>query len=86
MAAVVGVGLGAILGALFAPRSGAETRRRLNKTANKHLNEAADAGREYARQTKKGLRTAADQAREYAEDLADSGVKAFREAREAQNG
>jgi gas vesicle protein len=55
---LVGIGIGALVGILFAPKSGEETR--------EYLSQKADEGREYAQRKAKELR-------ERAEDLVERG-------------
>ena len=58
---LVGLGIGALVGILFAPKSGEETR--------EYLSQKADEGREYAQRKAKELR-------ERAEDLVERGKSA----------
>jgi len=76
---LVGVGIGALLGVLFAPKSGEETREFLAKRA--------DEGREYAQKRAKELRERADELIERGKDAAakkrDSLAAAVEAGREA---
>jgi gas vesicle protein len=58
---LVGLGIGALIGILFAPKSGEETR--------EYLSQKADEGREYAQRKARELR-------ERAEDLVERGKQA----------
>jgi gas vesicle protein len=76
---LVGVGIGALLGVLFAPKSGDETREFLGKRA--------DEGREFAQRKARELRDRADELIERGKDAASrkresisAAVEAGREA------
>ena len=62
---LVGLGVGALVGILFAPKSGEETREFLSKKA--------DDGREYAQRKAKELRERADDLIERSKDVASRG-------------
>lgn len=76
---LVGLGVGALLGVLFAPKSGEETR--------EYLAKRADEGREYAQRRAKELRERADELIERGKDVAarkrDSLAAAVEAGREA---
>jgi gas vesicle protein len=83
---LVGLGVGALLGILFAPKSGEETR--------EYLKEKADEGREYAQRKARELRERAeelaDRARETVERQRDqiasaveAGTEAYQKAKKA---
>jgi len=59
---LVGLGIGALVGILFAPRSGEETR--------EYLSQKADEGREYAQRKARELRERADDLVERGKDVA----------------
>jgi gas vesicle protein len=59
---LVGLGVGALMGVLFAPKSGEETR--------DYLNKRADDGREFAQKKAKELRDRADDLIERGKDAA----------------
>lgn len=59
---LVGLGVGAMVGVLFAPKSGEETRELLNKKA--------DEGRDYAQKKARELRERADELIERGRDVA----------------
>jgi gas vesicle protein len=76
---LVGVGIGALLGVLFAPKSGEETR--------DYLTKRADEGRDYAQKKARELRERADELIERGKDAAarkrdslSAAVEAGREA------
>lgn len=76
---LVGVGIGALLGVLFAPKSGEETR--------DYLAKRADEGRDYAQKKARELRERADELIERGKDAAakkrdslSAAVEAGREA------
>ena len=58
---LVGVGIGALLGVLFAPKSGEETR--------EYLTKRADEGRDYAQKKARELRERADELIERGKDV-----------------
>jgi gas vesicle protein len=76
---LVGVGIGALLGVLFAPKSGEETR--------DYLGKRADDGREFAQKKARELRDRADELIERGKDVAsrkrDSLSQAVEAGREA---
>ena len=76
---LVGVGIGALLGVLFAPKSGEETR--------EYLSKRADEGRDYAQKKARELRERADELIERGKDVAtrkrDSLAAAVEAGREA---
>lgn len=76
---LVGLGVGALVGILFAPKSGEETREFLSKRA--------DDGREYAQKKARELRARADELIEQSKDVAvrkkDSIAAAVEAGREA---
>ena len=76
---IVGLGVGALLGILFAPKAGEETRDFLTKKA--------DEGKEYAQRKARELRERADELIERGKDVAtrqkDSIAAAVEGAREA---
>jgi gas vesicle protein len=76
---LVGVGIGALLGVLFAPKSGEETR--------EYLSKRADEGRDFAQKKARELRERADELIERGKDVAtrkrDSLTAAVEAGREA---
>jgi gas vesicle protein len=73
----IGIGVGAILGLVLAPKSGEETRAMLRDKAQEGIDEAIQQGKRVARQAHR----AADTAREYVNDAVEAGQGAYREAR-----
>jgi gas vesicle protein len=73
----VGVGVGAALGVLFAPRSGNETRDYLVEAAQEHLDGAIAAGHKVAQRAQDGI----DQIKGQVRQAADVGERAYREAK-----
>jgi gas vesicle protein len=65
---LVGLGIGTLLGILFAPKSGEETRQ--------YLKDKADEGRDYAQRKARELR-------ERAEEIVERGKEAIEEQRES---
>ena len=76
---LVGLGVGALVGVLFAPKSGEETR--------EYLSKKADEGRDYAQKKARELRERADELVERGKDVAtrkrDSLTAAVEAGREA---
>lgn len=76
---IVGLGVGALLGVLFAPKAGEETR--------DYLTKKADEGKDYAQRKARELRERADELIERGKDVAtrqkDSIVAAVEGAQEA---
>jgi gas vesicle protein len=60
---LVGLGIGAMVGVLFAPQSGEDTR--------KYLSNKADEGRQYAQRKARELRERAEDAVEHGKDVID---------------
>jgi len=73
----IGLGVGAIVGMMWAPQSGAETRSLLRDKAQDGIDEAVAQGKKVARKAQK----ATDSAREFVNDAVDAGQSAYREAR-----
>lgn len=73
----IGVGVGAVLGILLAPKSGEDTRAYIRDTARDTFDDAVARGKKVARRGQKAV----DDAREMVNDAVDAGQGAFREAR-----
>jgi gas vesicle protein len=76
---IVGIGVGAAIGILFAPQSGEDTRDYLVGAAQDKLDEAVSTGQKWANRAKKNV----DEATDYVKDAADAGQKAYRDAKSA---
>ena len=73
----IGLGVGAIVGMMWAPQSGEETRALLREKAQDGIDEAVAQGKRVARKAQK----ATDSAKEIVNDAMDAGQSAYREAR-----
>jgi len=73
----IGLGVGAIVGMMWAPQSGEETRALLREKAQGGIDEAIAQGKRVARKAQK----ATDSAKEFVNDAMDAGQSAYREAR-----
>jgi len=73
----IGLGVGAIVGMMWAPQSGEKTRAMLRDKAQDGVDEAVAQGKKVARKAQR----AADNARELVNDAVDAGQSAYREAR-----
>ena len=76
---LVGVGLGAAIGVLFAPKSGEETRDQISGALNDGMNEISAQGARLSRQARTAVQGIQDNAR----DAMEAGNQAYREARNA---
>ncbi len=72
---LVGMGIGALLGILFAPKSGEETR--------EYLTRRADEGKDYAQRKARELRERADDLLERGRDTVEAGRDSINDAIEA---
>jgi gas vesicle protein len=72
----VGVGVGAALGVLFAPRSGSDTRDYLVENAHEQLDGAIAAGHKITQRAQEGI----DQIKSQVRQAADVGERAYRDA------
>ena len=75
----VGVGVGAALGMLFAPRSGRDTREYLVESAQEQLDGAVAAGHKLAQRAQENI----DQVKSQVRQAAEVGERAYREAAKA---
>lgn len=73
----IGLGVGAIVGMIWAPKSGEETRALLREKAQDGIDEAVAQGKKVARRAQR----ATDSAREFVNDAVEAGQNAYREAR-----
>ena len=73
----IGIGVGAILGLVLAPKSGEEMRAMLREKAQEGIDEAREQGKRVARKAQR----AADSAREFVNDAVEAGQGAYRESR-----
>jgi gas vesicle protein len=73
----IGLGMGAILGLVFAPQSGEDTRALLREKAQDGIDEAVARGKKVARRAQ----ATADSAREFVNNAVEAGQGAYREAR-----
>jgi gas vesicle protein len=87
---VIGIGVGAALGILFAPQSGEDTRDQLADGAQDTLDEAVSSGRKWIRRAKRNVDDATDYVKKNVDDVTDfvkdaagEGQRAYREAKKA---
>jgi gas vesicle protein len=73
----VGVGVGAALGLLFAPRSGSDTREYLVESAQEQLDGAIAAGHKVAQRAQQNI----DRVKSQVRKAADVGERAYRDAK-----
>jgi gas vesicle protein len=73
----IGIGVGAAVGVLFAPRSGNDTREFLVETAQEQLDGAIAAGHKITQRAQEGI----DQIKGQVRQAADVGERAYREAK-----
>ena len=74
---VIGLGVGAIVGMMWAPKSGEETRALLREKAQDGIDAAIAQGKKVARRAQR----ATDSAKEFVNEAVDAGQSAYREAR-----
>jgi gas vesicle protein len=72
----VGIGVGAALGVLFAPRAGSDTREYLVESAQEQLDGAIAAGHKLAQRAQENI----DQVKSQVRQAADVGERAYRDA------
>jgi gas vesicle protein len=73
----IGLGIGAIVGMMWALKSGEETRALLREKAQDGIDEAVAQGKRVARKAQR----ATENAKEFVNDAVDAGQSAYREAR-----
>lgn len=73
----IGLGVGAIVGMVWAPKSGEETRALLREKAQDGIDEAVAQGRKVVRRAQR----ATDTAKELVNEAVEAGQNAYREAR-----
>jgi gas vesicle protein len=73
----IGLGVGAIMGMMWAPKSGEETRALLREKAQDGIDEALAQGKKVARKAQR----ATDTAKDFVNETVDAGQSAYREAR-----
>jgi gas vesicle protein len=73
----IGLGVGALLGMMWAPKSGEEMRALLREKAQDGIDEAMAQGKKVARRAQR----ATDTAKEFVNEAVDAGQNAYREAR-----
>jgi gas vesicle protein len=76
---VVGVGIGALVGLLFAPASGKKTRNYITRTAKQGLDDAASTGKRWSRRAQETV----DDVKDSVAGVVEAGQKAYRTARDA---
>lgn len=75
----VGVGIGALVGLLFAPASGKKIRSYITRTAKHGLNDAASTGKRWSRLAQDTV----DDVKSSVAGVVEAGQKAYRTARDA---
>jgi gas vesicle protein len=75
----VGVGIGALVGLLFAPASGKKTRSYITRTAKQGLDDAASTGKRWSRRAQDTM----DDVKANVVGVVEAGQKAYRTARDA---
>lgn len=75
----VGLGIGAVVGLLFAPASGKKTRHYITRTAKQGLDDATSAGKRWSRRAQETV----DDVKANVAGVVEAGQKAYRTARDA---
>jgi hypothetical protein len=75
----VGLGIGAVVGLLFAPASGKKTRNYITRTAKQGVDDASSAGRRWSRRAQETV----DDVKTNVAEVVEAGQKAYRTARDA---
>jgi gas vesicle protein len=76
---VVGVGIGALVGLLFAPASGKKTRSYISRTAKQGLDDVASTGKRWSRRAQETV----DDVKDSIVGAVEAGQKAYRTTRDA---
>ena len=76
---VVGVGIGALVGLLFAPASGKKTRNYITRNAKQGLDDAASTGKRWSRRAQETVA----EVKANVVGVVEAGQKAYRTARDA---
>jgi gas vesicle protein len=79
----VGLGVGAALGLLFAPKSGEDTRENLLAGASGAIDDAVGMGRKFTRRAKQSADQVVDDVTQHVKDAADAGERAYTKAKSA---
>ena len=74
-----GLGIGAVVGLLFAPASGKKTRHYITRTTKQGLNDATSAGKRWSRRAQETV----DDVKTTIAGVVEAGQKAYRTARDA---
>jgi gas vesicle protein len=77
----VGLGIGAAIGVLLAPKAGEETRDDIADSAKEGVDQAVSKGREWAGRAQKATSEAVNEAKNQVRDAIDAGGQAYREAK-----
>ena len=75
----VGVGIGALVGLLFAPASGKKTRNYITRTVKQGLDDAASTGKRWSRRAQETV----DDVKANVTGVVEAGQRAYRTARDA---
>jgi gas vesicle protein len=79
----VGLGVGAALGLLFAPKSGEDTREYLLDGARDAVDDAVATGRKFNRRAKHAVDQVVADVTDHLKDVTDAGERAYTKARSA---
>jgi gas vesicle protein len=79
LAFAAGIGIGALIGLVFAPSSGEEMRENLAGAARDQIDDVTSRGRHFVKQAKKAVQSVVDDF----DEAAAEGGRAYREAKSA---
>jgi gas vesicle protein len=79
----VGLGVGAALGLLFAPKSGEDTREYLLAGASGAVDDALATSRKFTRRAKQAADQVVDDVTQHVKDATDAGERAYTKAKSA---